>query len=77
VDILGLLIMFIEPQNLSREMILPAYKAAVIYVPIIYVPIRHHLYTCKETSTNRTFYAKQTQFPKGQNEHKLFYNKGL
>ncbi|NQT00399.1 MAG: hypothetical protein HQ580_00095 [Planctomycetes bacterium] len=23
------------------------------------------------------FYAKQTQFPKGQNEHNLFYNNGL
>ena len=41
-----------EPQNLSREMILPAYKAAVIYVPI------RHLYICREYSTNRTFLCK-------------------
>jgi len=27
--------------------------------PVIYVPIRR-LYTCREASTNRTFYAKQT-----------------
>ncbi|MFZ2147903.1 MAG: hypothetical protein WAV28_11845, partial [Sedimentisphaerales bacterium] len=46
---------------------LPAYKAAVIYVPIrpyiyvpirpyIYVPIRH--YICRELSTNQPFLCK-------------------
>ncbi|MHC4891108.1 MAG: hypothetical protein ACYTEO_16775, partial [Planctomycetota bacterium] len=54
---------------------LRAYKAADIYVPIIYVPIRHHLYNCKESSTNQLFYAKQTQFPKAPNEHKHIPNK--
>jgi hypothetical protein len=29
-----------------------------------------HLYNCRGFFTNRTFYAKQTQFPKGQNERK-------
>ena len=27
--------------------------------------------------TGRVFYAKQTQFPKSQNEHKLSFSKGL
>ncbi len=45
---------------------LPAYKAVDIYVPI-----RH--YNCRGLSTNQPFYAKQTQFPKVQNERKLLY----
>ena len=35
------------------------------------------LYICRESSTNQLFYAKQTQFPKSQNERKLFNYKGL
>ena len=35
-----------------RATYLPAYKAAVIYVPI------RHLYICREASTNRTFLCK-------------------
>jgi hypothetical protein len=36
-----------------------------------------HLYTCRELSTNRPFYAKQTQFPKKSNERKLLLYKVL
>ncbi len=46
---------------------LPAYKGLYLRAykaPDIYVPIRH--YICRESSTNRPFYAKQTQFPKSQ-----------
>jgi hypothetical protein len=49
----------------------------VIYVPIsIYVPIRRLpsvlriFTTVKKPLQINSFYAKQTQFPKGQNEHK-------
>jgi len=49
---------------------LSAYKAADIYVPI-----RH--YICRERSTNRPFYAKQTQSRKGTNEYKRLFNNGL
>ena len=35
------------------------------------------LYNCRESSTNRPFYAKQTQFPKTQNELKLISNNVL
>jgi len=41
-----------ETQILSREMILPAYKAADIYVPI------RHLYIYREPSTNQLFLCK-------------------
>jgi hypothetical protein len=58
-----------EP-NYLRAYKAPAYKAADIYVHIIYVLIKHHLYNCRGFFTNQLFYAKQTQFPKGQNEHK-------
>ncbi len=34
-------------------------------------------YFCRESSTNRLFYAKQTQFPKCQDERSLLYHKGL
>jgi len=33
------------------------------------------LYTCRESSTNRPFYAKQTQSQVRSNQRKLFYNK--
>ncbi len=49
----------------------PAYKEAVIYVPI------RHLYICRERSTNQPFYAKQTQFPKKSNERKYIITDGL
>ncbi|MHC4395934.1 MAG: hypothetical protein ACYS1A_09805, partial [Planctomycetota bacterium] len=39
-----------------RAAYLPACKAADIYVPI------RHLYICRKSSTNKLFYAKQTQF---------------
>ncbi len=35
------------------------------------------LYKCREASTNRTFYAKQTQSPKPQNQCNSLYHKGL
>jgi hypothetical protein len=35
------------------------------------------LYICRESSTNKLFYAKQTQFPKSQNEYKSCYDKAL
>jgi integrase len=57
--------------NYLRAYKAPAYKAAAIYVLI------KHLYICRESFTNRLFYAKQTQFPKGSNEHKCCYNKGI
>ena len=41
-----------EAQTLSREMILPAYKAAVIYVPI------RGLYNCRESSTNQAYFMQ-------------------
>jgi len=44
---------------------LRAYKAPVI--------CQWHLYTCRESSTNRPFYAKQTQFPKKSNDVSFFY----
>ncbi len=34
-------------------------------------------YFCREPSTNRTFYAKQTQFPKCPNERNYCYDKQL
>jgi hypothetical protein len=34
-----------------------------------------HLYNCRESSTNRPFFAKQTQCQVHQNQRKLFYNK--
>jgi len=50
----------IETQNLSHEMILPAYKAADIYVPI-----RH--YICREPSTNQLlFMQNKPNFRKSQ-----------
>ena len=33
------------------------------------------LYICRESSTNRPFYAKQTQSQERQNQRKLFYNR--
>ena len=51
-----------------RSNYLPAYKAAVIYVPIrpcIYVPIRH--YICRESSTNQLlFMQNKPNFRKSQ-----------
>ena len=44
-----------EAQNLSREMILPAYKAAVIYVPI------RHSTIVENPLQIAPFYAKQSQ----------------
>jgi len=44
---------------------LPAYKA--LYLRAYKAP----LYTCRESSTNRPFYAKQTQFPEKSNERKF------
>ncbi|HUW18038.1 MAG TPA: hypothetical protein VMW16_01905 [Sedimentisphaerales bacterium] len=35
------------------------------------------LYTCREPSTNSPFFAKQTQFPKGCDEPKVLFDKGL
>jgi len=35
------------------------------------------LYICREFFTNQPFFAKQTQFPKSQNERKLILNKVL
>jgi len=35
------------------------------------------LYTCRESSTNQLFYAKQTQFTKCPNELNLFINNEL
>ena len=40
-------------------------------------PLSSALYNCRGFFTNRPFYAKQTQFPKGQNERKLLIHKGL
>ena len=37
--------------------------------PVIYLPIRQ-FDNCREFSTNRPFYAKQSQFPKKSNERK-------
>jgi len=31
------------------------------------------LYICRESSTNQTFFTKQTQFPKTQNELKCLF----
>ncbi|HUW20640.1 MAG TPA: hypothetical protein VMW16_15185 [Sedimentisphaerales bacterium] len=45
-----------QAQNLSREMVLPAYKAAISPGPLPSL-----LYICREASTNSPFYAKQTQ----------------
>ncbi len=39
-----------------RATYLPAYKAAVIYVPIIYVLIKH--YICRESSTNSPLFMQ-------------------
>jgi hypothetical protein len=33
--------------------------------------------TVERTLQITPFYSKQTQFPKGQNEHNIFYNKGI
>ncbi len=52
-----------EAQNLSREMILPAYKAPSTFVES---PLQIH-----------PFYAKQTQFTESPNESKFCYNKAL
>ena len=35
------------------------------------------LYNCREPSTNRPYYAKQTQFQNRRNERKLIVNNGL
>ncbi len=35
------------------------------------------LYNCRGFSTNRPFYAKQTQFPKKSNERKYLFTDGL
>jgi len=35
------------------------------------------LYNCRESSTNRPYYAKQTQFQKSPNERKSCCNKGI
>jgi hypothetical protein len=37
----------------------------------------NRLYTCRELSTNRGFYAKQTQSQERSNQRKLFYNNKL
>ena len=34
-------------------------------------------YICRIYSTNRLFYAKQTQFDQMSNEHNILYNKGI
>ena len=82
--------MSIEPAFVAlRATYLPAYKAAVIYMPISHLssacPVRvsftlmgsSALYICRGLSTNQLFYAKQTQFPKGQNERKFTNNNEL
>ncbi len=49
---------------------LPAYKAAVIYVPI-----RHPSTSVENPLQIDPFYAKQTQSQVHPNQRKLFYNK--
>jgi len=39
--------------------------------------LSNSLYTCRESSTNQTFYAKQTQSPKPQNHRNILYHKEL
>jgi len=34
-----------------------------------------HLYNCRESSTHRPFFTKQTQCQERSNQRKLFYNK--
>ena len=60
-----------EAQILSREMILPAYKAADIYVPI------RHLYICRERSTNQPFLRKTNPISEKSNERKYLITNGL
>ncbi len=62
-----------KPQNLSREMFLPAYKAAISPGP----PPEQTPYPAQLTKNLQPFYAKQTQFAGSSNEHNLCYNKGL
>ncbi len=62
-----------EAQILSREMILPAYKAAISPGP----PLEQTAYPAQLTNNLQPFYAKQSQFPQRQNERKLICHKGL
>jgi len=47
------------------------------YSPTVVCQLSSALYICRGFSTNRPFYAKQTQFPGCQNERKLTNNNGL
>jgi len=68
-------------RRLSREIISPARKAAISPGPPIF-PTGHGsratvFDNCRESSTNPTLYAKQSQFPKRQNQRNLALSKGL
>jgi len=92
-----------KAQNLSREMILRAYKAPLhlsraLYKSTLFLQNKPNLldapmnvtsfYTkdyenkrlrrCVNTNPIQTQYEpNQTQFPKSQNEHNFYFNKGL
>jgi len=43
----------------------------------VFCPLSSVLDTCRERTTNQTFFAKRTQIPKKSNERKYFYNNEL
>ena len=73
-----------QPQNLSREMMLRAYKALILLAYKAALQMSRILYKCRESSTlvEKTlqitpFYAKQTQFSQRPNQSNPLWHKGL
>ena len=62
-----------EAQNLSREMILPAYKAALHLPALSIAEVSRILYNCRGSSTNRLlFMQNKPNFLRGQINATLF-----